>query len=482
MPFCATLFAMRLSFKNLGILDHVDLDLGDLTVVCGRNNTGKTYATYALYGFLRHWRRLIRLLPDDRITTLYSAGVIELDLEAEIIAPWQNILRALGSGYRELLPAALAADKGRFENTEVTLDLPAPHKQLRAPFEQVIRNKGEAPVLSFNKPADSFRLKVTLLDGQNGAPLSLPASAVADLVNTTLQDLCLAPLIPAVFMASTERTGAAIFKNELNFTQRRLIEAITNLENTKQLSPRDLLSAIIPEFNSRYAFPVRDEVEFVNQVETLDADESPLLQANPGLLDTFHDLLGGEYKVVRRGPESGVYFVPSGTRGTRLGLGESSSAVRSLLDVGFYLRHRARPGDLFMIDEPELNLHPANQRKIARLLARLVNAGLKVFITTHSDYIAKELNTLLLLGRAGPDYAKKHGYDATELLRAEQIALYVAATIKQKRDATAARATSHDTLLRLAPLEDGAYEFPSFDETLEEMNRIQREVWDHLNA
>ena len=50
-----------------------------------------------------------------------------------------------------------------------------------------------------------------------------------------------------------------------------------------------------------------------------------------------------------------------------------------------------------MVDEPELNLHPENQRRMARLFARLVNVGVKVFVTTHSDYIVKELNTLILL-------------------------------------------------------------------------------------
>ena len=34
---------------------------------------------------------------------------------------------------------------------------------------------------------------------------------------------------------------------------------------------------------------------------------------------------------------------------------------------------------------------------MARLLAMLVNAGIYVAITTHSDYIIKEFNTLLML-------------------------------------------------------------------------------------
>ena len=43
---------MRIKIKNLGALDDAEFRLGDLTIICGENNTGKTYATYALHGFL----------------------------------------------------------------------------------------------------------------------------------------------------------------------------------------------------------------------------------------------------------------------------------------------------------------------------------------------------------------------------------------------------------------------------------------------
>ena len=42
-------------FKNIGPVHKADLELGDLTVIAGRNNTGKTYIAYTLYGFLK-WK------------------------------------------------------------------------------------------------------------------------------------------------------------------------------------------------------------------------------------------------------------------------------------------------------------------------------------------------------------------------------------------------------------------------------------------
>ncbi len=43
---------MKIKIKNLGVLKQAEFTLGDLTIICGGNNTGKTCATYALFGFL----------------------------------------------------------------------------------------------------------------------------------------------------------------------------------------------------------------------------------------------------------------------------------------------------------------------------------------------------------------------------------------------------------------------------------------------
>jgi energy-coupling factor transporter ATP-binding protein EcfA2 len=98
--------------------------------------------------------------------------------------------------------------------------------------------------------------------------------------------------------------------------------------------------------------------------------------------------------------------------------------VKSLASLVFYLRHQAQPGQLLIIDEPELNLHPDNHRRVARVLAKAVNRGLRVIISTHSDYIVRELSNLVVLGAAGARadaVVRELGYDREWLLRPEQI-------------------------------------------------------------
>ncbi|EFC88519.1 hypothetical protein NEIMUCOT_04898 [Neisseria mucosa ATCC 25996] len=40
--------------KNLGSLEHADISLKPLTILCGKNNTGKTWLMYSIYGFLKN--------------------------------------------------------------------------------------------------------------------------------------------------------------------------------------------------------------------------------------------------------------------------------------------------------------------------------------------------------------------------------------------------------------------------------------------
>ncbi len=101
-------------------------------------------------------------------------------------------------------------------------------------------------------------------------------------------------------------------------------------------------------------------------------------------------------------------------------------AVKNLFGLWFYLERQARPGDLLMIDEPELNIHPGNQLKMARLFARLVNAGVNLVISTHSDYFVREFSNLLMLNEDKEgDLKKEYVYADEEVLRPDQVGAYL---------------------------------------------------------
>ena len=61
---------LTFTFRTIGPIENAELELGDLTVIAGRNNTGKTYLVYTLYGFLKTWENW----PGPSLTSRTSAS------------------------------------------------------------------------------------------------------------------------------------------------------------------------------------------------------------------------------------------------------------------------------------------------------------------------------------------------------------------------------------------------------------------------
>lgn len=78
----------------------------------------------------------------------------------------------------------------------------------------------------------------------------------------------------------------------------------------------------------------------------------------------------------------------------------ASSMVSELAPLVLLLRERVRVGDTLIIEEPESHLHPEAQAAIAVVLGHLVKAGVRVLVTTHSDWLLEQFANLVQIGRA----------------------------------------------------------------------------------
>lgn len=107
--------------------------------------------------------------------------------------------------------------------------------------------------------------------------------------------------------------------------------------------------------------------------------------------DIERTLLGGSVRVEE--PENGsprVFFRPVGWE-EDLPLARASSMVTEMIPVAVYLRHHVRAGETIIIEEPEAHMHPAMQVRLAAALAKIVEAGMRVIVTVHSDWILSAL-------------------------------------------------------------------------------------------
>lgn len=455
---------MKISIKNLGPIKQAEFTLGELTIICGRNNTGKTYATYALFGFLSLWRNTFSIMvPDEDVKRLLNEGTVDLNIQ-KYIDNVRPILKKGCDDFTQKLPKVFASSAKHFSESHFAVDLNSSDIHPIQTFERTM-GAAKTQLFSISKKADSQTVTISLLAEKE--KIQIPKNLISQIIGDALRDIIFTPLFPHPFIASAERTGAAIFRKELNFPRNRLLEEMTTKK--KDINPFSWLSNY-----TDYALPVKSNVEFTRQLEDLTKKNSFIAEKHTEILNDFADIIGGEYLVTKNDE---LYYVPKGKR-IKLTMDESSSAVRSLLDIGFYLRHVAAHGDLLMVDEPELNLHPENQRRVARLFTRLVNAGISVFITTHSDYIIKELNTLIMLNQGGDRLkalAEREGYQASDMLDSGKVKVYIAQEALMKLDG-AQRKTKCKTLVQANIDSKLGIEAPSFDKTIEDMNRIQEEI------
>lgn len=102
----------------------------------------------------------------------------------------------------------------------------------------------------------------------------------------------------------------------------------------------------------------------------------------------------------------------------------TSSMVSELAPVLLYLKHVLEPDNLLLIEEPESHLHPGAQRILALCIVRLLRRGLRIVLTTHSDYLLAQLSHFVQLASHDAVIREKEGYLKKDFIAPDNIAVY----------------------------------------------------------
>jgi hypothetical protein len=461
---------VHLNIQGLGRLESASIDLSkSLLIFVGRNNTSKTYVAhtiYALHKFARsylakpvadliHELELEQRLPPLSDVWRYEFSVVEL------LAPHvPRLIKGLAEPLRSQLPNVFATDDQFFSSTRIELQ-PAPGEEdtIR---EQLIAQPSSVEFRGMNsegssrKPSqtDILSIEYSSTKPSTNAPSRQGFEWILELIGMTIANLLQKVFLPGCFrpfILSTERSAIQLFSRELYGNRSRVVDDI----HGNALSS---LSEIKTE-TRLYPLAIRDELRFINQMPFQKHASSPLAP----LADRLEALLGGAVVLDESGD---LMYKPEGLD-RAIGLHVSASSVKSLAGLAFYLRHIASSDGFLVIDEPELNLHPDNQRRIARILAEIARAGVRVVISTHSDYVIRELSNLIALHPAdAAALREKHGYSESETLDAASVGAYLF-------EQTSAR-----------PLDVAAagIEVETIDNEINAMNRVAKDIYFNLQS
>lgn len=145
------------------------------------------------------------------------------------------------------------------------------------------------------------------------------------------------------------------------------------------------------------------------------------------------DLLGGRIEVHSNFagyPE--FTFRAEAPGSASIPLARTSSTVSGLASLALYLQGPVSPGDVLIIEEPEAHLHPERQVALARLFARMIRSGIRLVITTNSEWLLEKIANLVRISSL-PEDGRAGLRDAEFALRAEEVGVWLFRERKRPR-------------------------------------------------
>lgn len=444
----------NITVENFGPIVRADVDLRPLTVFIGPSNTGKSYLAiliYALHQFfgaasgpfywhrarfrrrrlslpalrtlkssvstqesLANWLGSVleknRTLPlpkdvDAAIRPILERPRVEEQLEAELrrcfgMDDLSGLVRFPGS--RSIAKIALAIPQGTKSQAVrygFEFGQGKPHFSGEIPFADLTIGEEISGDLYF----EAQRL-ARIDESESSEEDEFLDSVWSSLIHHLFQ-LLTRPLSHNAFYLPADRTGVM-------HSHQVVVSTLIQNATTAGLRP----SADVPMLSGVLA-------DFLNDLILL--SERRLPRSSVRLAEALERMiLEGVIRLNRDHASYPVFtYRPTGWK-SDLPLMRTSSMVSELAPVVLYLRHLVRPGNLLIIEEPESHLHPEMQAVFARELVRLVRSGIRVIMTTHSEWFLEQLGNLVRLGML-PKEKRQRSEDANYALLPEEIGAWL---------------------------------------------------------
>ncbi len=393
---------MKVEIRNLGVVKRAEIDLRPLTVFVGPNNMGKTWMAYALSAILGPygWNEYRKAYAGGKVTEKYPP------LEAAIDQVWKegnaridliDFANEYGQAYindvarltRQWIGDFLGTKRVSFDTLEVCVKF----EETKSLFLEGIRAGRLESKLAAGRQRDEALLNALKEKGEATLYFYTVGTVLEALPPQAIKDF----LAGAVFMMLHR---AICFKVQVFPTERTTFITLPFAPLEPDVEAKS--SNRLPK--SRYlAVPVSNFLNFT--ADTLYGDHSdrikkarkdPIIRTYIQLAQLLEtEILCGNVSFSTEEPEPQREILFGAAEGVELEMPVVSSMVKELSTLVLYLRYVAQQDDWLIIDEPEMNLHPEAQVRLAEFLAMLVQASLHVIITTHSPYLVDHLSNLI---------------------------------------------------------------------------------------
>lgn len=418
--------SITVEVRNLGPIGSARIELADLNVLVGANNTGKTFVATVLHRVVAAAdasnapeRRDFDYIPsqfrDFMAELLPLASPRDQARLASSFRPdkktlqWLKenmvgLLEAFGTAIRQGLadaygtvPSALRRTTSAGPQPGSIIRVTGAHHDKSSSWSVAVRfdpDDGDEDDISRSieiEPPDAAAWVEQLLDLSNVsfATRFLPPERIgavpesADITNACWRllaaagrSILLAGYPMEAIHLPAERSG--IVQNSRVLITRAL-QQLSRTDSPKRTAPQLTRTTI-------------DLLGYALLTRPSSAEEEPDSEFSV-LASSFEQQLGASIELEDDGREipSIVAVTPEG----RFPLARASAMLSEIAPLLLLAKHRLGTEHCLTIDEPEAHLHPELQRSVASFLVQLAKAGTKVVLTTHSNFFVGQLNNHL---------------------------------------------------------------------------------------
>ena len=405
---------MKVRICKVGPVNEVSVNISPLTIFVGPNNSGKTWVAYSIAailgrnGYAKYRQAYAKEETKDRyppldnaIQQIFDEGSAKIDLREFAGQYGEEYINSVARLARSWLSDFMATDLADFKSLEFAIDF----GDFREEFLETVTGSKLEEQLSIGRRRRTPLLKGTKESGESelyfytseDVSERLPAREIRDFVAGNVFLILQRAICRNVYTLPMERTTFITFPLLKRRTSNDESPPLDEQEDSTERS-RFSRRLATPLGDFMYMFGVAADISLRERLEI--AHDEPRVGQYISLAESLErDVLGG-----------GIQFSPHSTdemkelnyqpsKDVNLEISVSSSMVKELAPLVLYLRHLAMPRDWLVIDEPEMNLHPEAQVRLIEFLTMLVNADLRLIITTHSSYMIDHLSNLMKAAR-----------------------------------------------------------------------------------
>ncbi|MGJ1366325.1 AAA family ATPase [Sphingobacterium spiritivorum] len=453
---------MKIKIKEFGAIKEGEIDLSKkLNIFCGPNGTGKTYVAYAVYGVLKTNLHIGRNL--DFIKKLIEEKKTKYVFEFDVLDRYRDeILNSFQEDLDSLFGVSEDFVKSNFDKTQFQFSTSFEElnkKLIEAEF-RLTSSFGKIDIEIEKKNNDDF-ITIEILD-KTIANKDIERLDVF-FYSSVISMLAKYP-VSSTFILPVERNSIFTFSKELSIRRQ---EAVDHFHAMTSKDKFDRFEIFFKD-TKRYPLPIRDGLLIAEDLAEIKKEKSEFYEF---AVELEEKLLNGKLEIDNLGE---LRFKPNKSPKRSLPIHMTASIVKSMSSLVVYLKYIAKSNDLVIIDEPEINLHPDNQIILTRLFSKLINKGFRLLISTHSDYVVRELNNLVMLSDEKlKDLSKKFGYQSDEYLSPDDIDIHYFDYPKKLRG-------NKQVNMEIIKMESNGFEIPSIDITIDKQNEISEELFYRL--